>query len=170
MKREIRQGLSLKEMKLTRWTAGMILTFIAFLCFFIPSLLQESPSRADFAAVNEATTAGLDMTAYPAADQSLIRSKLSLDPSRYQGVAFYRSLNAMDAEEMLVIQYDPSQKQEVVDKVNARIQSQKDIYKGYAPEQLETLNQAVVSVHPNYLLYVTGPQARQAESQFEEAL
>lgn len=170
MNRDSRQTQLLKKIQLTRWTAGMIFTFAVFLCFFIPSLLRESPSRADFAAVNQAVTANLDMTAYPAADQSLIRSKLDLDPSQYQGVAYYRSLNAMDAEELLIIQYEPSQKQEVLDKVNTRIQSQKDVYKGYAPEQLEMMNQAVVSVHPNYLLYMTGQQAHQAESQFEEAL
>ncbi len=117
-----------------------------------------------------AVTEGMDLTAYPAADQSLIRSKLGLDPAQYPDIAYWRSLNAMDAEELLIIRFDPAQEQDVLDKVNARIQSQKDIYQGYAPEQLDMVNQAVVDVHPNYLFYMTGPQAKEAAARFEEAL
>lgn len=155
---------------LNRWTIGMIVTFTAFLCFFLPSVFREGPSQADFADVTAAVTEDMDMTAYPAADQSLIRSKLGLDPAQYPDIAYWRSLNAMDAEELLIIRFDPAQEQDVLDKVNARIQSQKDIYQGYAPEQLDMVNQAVVDVHPNYLFYMTGPQAKEAAARFEEAL
>ena len=159
-----------KTLTINRWTIGMIVTFTAFLCFFLPSEFREGPSQADFADVTAAVTEGMDLTAYPAADQSLIRSKLGLDPAQYPDIAYWRSLNAMDAEELLIIRFDPAQEQDVLDKVNARIQSQKDIYQGYAPEQLDMVNQAVVDVHPNYLFYMTGPQAKAAAARFEEAL
>ena len=95
-----------KTLTINRWTIGMIVTFTAFLCFFLPSVFREGPSQADFADVTAAVTEGMDLTAYPAADQSLIRSKLGLDPAQYPDIAYWRSLNAMDAEELLIIRFD----------------------------------------------------------------
>lgn len=153
-----------------RWIIGLIFTFLAFLCYFIPSLIRETPSQVAFADVVNATTAGLDMTNYPQADQSVIRSKLGLEPSEFPGLNYYRSSNAMQAEEMLIIQFDPAQQKQVLDAVDQRIESQKQVYEGYAPEQLAEMQNAIISVHPNYLLYVTGAQGELARSQFEEAL
>lgn len=152
------------------WIACMVLTFCAFLCLFAPSVFRERPSDASFDHVLAAVTETMDMTDYPQADQSVIRSKLGLDAAQFPGIYYGRTRNAMKAEEMLLIQYDPARKQEVLDAVNQRIQGQIQVYEGYAPEQKARTEQAVISVHPNYLLYITGDQARQAEKRFLEAL
>ena len=53
----------LKTLTINRWTIAMAATFAAFLCFFLPSVLREGPSQADFADVTAAVTEDMDMTA-----------------------------------------------------------------------------------------------------------
>lgn len=153
-----------------RYIAGMILCVIAFLNLILPRLFSEKPSSADFGQVIEKTFENVDMTMYPQRDDAAIRKILGLDPSDYEGIWFGRTDNSLNAQEALIVKFDPDQEEKLEEKINERIASQTEIYGGYAPESAQTAKDAIVQIHPNYLIYVAGENAAQIAQQFGRAL
>lgn len=77
----------------------------------------------------------------------------------------------MYANEALLIRLsDISQAESVRTAIEERIDTQREIFAGYAPEQTALLERAVVDVRGNYILYVTDDDADRIDEVFRSAL
>ena len=128
-------------------------------------------SRADFSQVSEAVVSAADLSGMTEGDNQMVRRLYGLDPADYEGVLLYYPSSNMGAEEILVVRLrDPSQQEAVETAMRARIQSQMDVFEGYAPEQYATLEQGVVEVQGNYLLLVVAKDTAPVRQAFLNAL
>ena len=137
----------------------------ALILFLAPSFLSAPISHQEFEAAVTDTLAGTDASVYPRRDEQVIRRCLGLNPSDFKNIAFMRSDDNMAAEEMAIVQFDtPAQKNAFVESCHSRIQKQRSVFDGYAPEQTALMDKAVVKVWGNYGIYVVGSQADQIVS------
>lgn len=149
----------------------MIICVIAFLNVLAPAFIKKPKSDTPFDQVVQKTLEGIDMTNYPSQDVQSVRRFFQLDPQHFDQIAFYRTNDAMSADELLIVQFsDPKSADQFKDCVEKRIQDQINVYSGYAPEQENIMKNAIVDIYQNYALYVSGPQADQIEQNFINAL
>ncbi len=144
---------------------------LALLMLVVPLFQTEPMSNAPFDQVLQATIEGVDMSKYPQKDVLALKRYLDLDASMFEQIAFYRSENAMDADELVLAKFNTEEaKKSFLDAIQKRIESQTTTYEGYAPEQYDLMKKGKLISHANYGLYVVGPQAEQIASQFEKSL
>lgn len=94
-----------------------------------------------------------------------------LNASDYEGTALYAPVSNMDAEELLVVKLkDSSQAESVQAAVEKRLQTQKDSFEGYGIEQFALLEDSVLDVRGNYILYVVHKDADKIKQIFRDSL
>lgn len=103
--------------------------------------------------------------------ERMFRKHYGLNAQDYDGVELYSPISNMDAEELLIVKLrDPEQMQELRDAAEVRLQSQTNIYEGYAPAQYELCCNAVFCEEGNFFLFVIHENADQIEAAFKGAL
>ena len=132
-------------------------------------------SDADFetvsAKISEAAEQSADRKLMQPGDNQMIRRLYGLDPEAYDGMLLYYPATNMAAQELLLVRLtDLSQQETVVEAMEQRAQSQRSSFEGYAPEQYSLVENHVLDVQGNYLLYVTGTEAESIKAVFEESL
>ncbi|MGN0709650.1 MAG: DUF4358 domain-containing protein [Anaerovoracaceae bacterium] len=92
---------------------------------------------------------------------------MNIDASQYAGVLYYKSEDAMNATELVIVKVsNKSDLDGVQDEMEDRIQSQLKIFEGYAPEQVALLNNAVITKRGSYIFYCTAKQPEKYEEVF----
>ena len=94
-----------------------------------------------------------------------------LNANDYEGVSLYAPASNMDAEEILIIKLkDSSQAEAVTAAVNKRLETQKSSFEGYGIEQFDLLEDHILDVQGNFILYVVHPEASKADQAFKDSL
>jgi len=152
---------------LARWAVALAAVISLIVMFG-----GNTVSSADPVQVAAAVTEKLDMTNMLEGDNKLVRRFYGLDPSAYDACILYYPTTNMMAEEVLIVKLkDVSQQEAVRAAVEARIQTQKNTFEGYGPEQYALLsNHAVVEVRGNYILFVVSEASAQALQAFLDAI
>lgn len=147
------------------------LCILAIIGMIFPLFAFSKVSNRTFEEVLTGTIQNMDMTKYPEKDMLALKRYFNLDSTHFEQIVFYRSDDAMDAEELVLAQFNSQEArhafQEAMEK---RITSQTTTYEGYAPDQLELMKNARLVVYDNYGLYIVGAQADQIVNQFETSL
>lgn len=144
---------------------------VLFLLLIAPSFQQPRTTQKGLSTIMEKTLSGIDMSCYPLQDALSLRRYVNLNPSDFEETVFYRTSNAMDAEEIVAAKFSgEATRQAFEEAVRARQQQQMSTFMGYAPAQYEMTSQGKIIIEGNTGLYVTGPQADQIASQFKAAL
>ena len=77
----------------------------------------------------------------------------------------------MNAEELLVIKLqDSSQADSVTQAINSRLETQMNSFEGYGVEQYDMLENHVLDVQGNFILYIVHPDAEKADQAFRSSL
>lgn len=145
---------------------------VALMLIYMSSLLLATKiSNADFADVQQATTEKVDMQTVQQAGNRLIRRFYGLNAADYTNVILYYPVTNMGAEEIFLIQLDDqSQSAEVVQAIEARLAAQKKSFTGYGIEQMELLENSIINVQGNYILFVVNPNAKEIDQAFRDSL
>ena len=94
-----------------------------------------------------------------------------LDAGDYEGVTLYSPVSNMDAQELLIIKLkDNSQAEAVTEAINARLETQMNSFEGYGIEQYAMLEDHILDVQGNFILYVVNPNAQAADEAFRNSL
>ena len=100
-----------------------------------------------------------------------LKKYYGLNADDYEGVLIYTPATNMSACEALLIKLKSAdQSDDVEAAIQSRIASQDQIFRGYAPEQVELLEQAVVDVQGNYVFYIVDDNAAQIDEVFRSGL
>ena len=76
-------------------------------------------------------------------------------------MTLYSPASNMDAQELLIIKLkDNSQAEAVTEAINARLETQMNSFEGYGIEQYAMLENHILDVQGNFILYVVNPNAR----------
>lgn len=152
-------------------TIKMVL-IVGLLSFIVIDLRADKISSADFNTVQEAVykAAGLSESMQQA-ENRMVKRFYGLNPQDYEGVVLYAPLDNMDAHELLLVKLSSvSQSEAVEEAIQSRLATQKNSFEGYGAEQTKLLNNCVVKVQGNYILFVVGENAAQTEQAFLNSL
>ena len=147
---------------------AMVVLLIAFV---IALGSDKKSSSADMADVSGAVISALDMSSVQEAGSLDLKKFYGLTASDYEDVVFYSPITNMDAEELLIIKLkDTSQAEAVEEAITKRLQTQKNSFEGYGAEQTALLENQVLDVQGNYILYVVNANASKADEAFRNSL
>ena len=145
---------------------------ILFLIFFIVTLMKgDKMSNTPIDDVKAALTGAADMTDLSEADHRTVRRIYGINANDYDGVVMYMSDSNMKVEEILIVKLkDASQASAVESAAQARVDSQLQSFEGYGPEQCKLLDDHVLDVQGNYVLFIVNGQAQEADQAFLDSL
>lgn len=148
------------------------IVMVLLLIGFIISLQSgDKISDANIDDVEQAVIAQLDMSAVQKSTNINLKKFYGLNAADYEGVVFYSPVTNMDAEELLIVKLkDTSQAEAVETAINKRLETQMNTFEGYGVEQYALLENHVLDVRGNYILYVVHTDAAKADQVFRDSL
>ena len=143
----------------------------ALLIFFIVFQVGNKSSNASLESVSENVVGTLDLEGMPESNNRMFQKFYGLDAEDYEGVTLYSPASNMDAQELLIVKLkDTSQAEAVTEAINSRLETQMNSFEGYGIEQYAMLEDHVLDVQGNFILYVVHPNAGSADEAFRNSL
>lgn len=144
-----------------------IILVILLLVFIIIDVGSDKVSKTDIETVKKEVNKVSGFAEVPEAENRLIKRFYGLTPSEYEDVILYAPQDDMAVDEMLIVKLkDVSQQEAVQTAVEKRLDTQLKSFEGYGAEQVAMLNKHVLSVEGNYIFYMVGENAQEAQKAF----
>ncbi|MCI8722617.1 MAG: DUF4358 domain-containing protein [Ruminococcus sp.] len=149
-----------------KWGAAfLILVYIALL------LIYTSGSTKPFEEVAASVETLIDKENLVKQDAQALKRYYGLNSADYEGVLFYSAEFSISAQEVLLIEVKTEQQvQEVRDAVEERLESRKNTFEGYAPEQAQLIKQAQTQVRGKFVFMAVSPEAEAYAAAFTKGL
>ena len=153
---------------LTILRIAMVVVLLIFVIFLQAG---DKTSSASLESVSEKVLGAVDQEGMQESNNRMFQKFYGLDADDYEGVTLYSPVSNMDAQELLVIKLkDTSQAEAVTEAINARLETQMNSFEGYGIEQYAMLEDHVLDVQGNFILYVVNPNAQAADEAFRSSL
>jgi len=134
-------------------------------------LIYTSGSSKSFEAVAAPVKEALASSELQQVDMQGFRRNYQLNPADFDGVMMYASEFRLAADEVLLIRVKSQQQiTGVVRVIEERLQSRRQDFDGYVPEQVQLIDQAQLSVRGNYIFLAVGPDAEHYKKIFSNSL
>lgn len=148
-----------------------ILMVTALLIFVILLQTGNKNSNSSLDSVTEKVTAAIDLQGMEESNNRMIRKFYGLNPEDYEGIKLYAPASNMNAEELLIIKLkDASQADAATQAIQTRLETQMASFEGYGIEQYAMLEDHILDVQGNFILYIVHPDAGKADQAFRNAL
>lgn len=152
-------------------TPVRILMVIGLLVFIILLQMGTPDSKSSLEEVSQAVSDSVSLEGMEESSNQMFKKFYGLNANDYEGVSLYAPASNMDAEEILIIKLkDSSQAEAVTAAVNKRLETQKSSFEGYGIEQFDLLEDHILDVQGNFILYVVHPEASKADQAFKDSL
>lgn len=145
---------------------------VVLLLIFIVMLQIGTPdSSSSLEEVSQAVSSSVSLEGMEESSNQMFKKFYGLNANDYEGVSLYAPASNMDAEEILIVKLkDSSQAETVTDAINKRLETQKASFEGYGVEQFDLLEDHILDVQGNFILYVVHPDATKADQAFKDSL
>lgn len=145
---------------------------VAMLVIFVIILCQGGRiSKADIQVVTDNVLESVGSDGISEGNRQMIRRLYGLDPNDYEGVSLYYPDSNMGSKEFLIVKMsDTSQYDAVETAMNNRVETQKGIFEGYAPEQYAMVENYQLCHEGNYVLLVICDDPSAAVKAFKKSL
>lgn len=144
---------------------AVIVVYVALLLIF------TSGSTKSFAAVEKKVEASLDTKAMKKAGVQGLKRYYGLNSADYEDVMLYTAESSMSAQEILLVKTKTTeQAEEVKAAVEQRCANRRNDFDGYAPDQVQLLDEAQISVRGKFVFYAVSPKAETYKSVFSKSL
>lgn len=155
----------------SKWSYCKIALTVLLLVFIIWDMGSGGISDADIESVTEQVVKAAGMEEMQPAGGRMVKRFYGLNPNDYAGVVLYAPADNMDARELLIVKMkDVSQREEVEEAIEERLDTQLKSFEGYGPEQTALLKSHVLRVEGNYVFYMVHERAQEAGSAFVKSL
>ncbi len=145
--------------------AGCIIIYTALVFVYM------SGSDRPFKEVKQAVEKKIDTEHMKDVSSQGLKRYYGLNGADYDGVMMYVSTSSMSAEEVLVVKAkNTEQARELEDAIEKRIEERKNVFEGYAPEQVKMLKEAQKSVRGTYVFLAISPDSNSYREAFTKAL
>lgn len=152
-------------------TLGMIACVVAILCFILYLQSSGRISDASIDDVSAAVTATTDLSTMKKGDNTMVKRLYGIDPNEYDGAVLYYPNSSAVANELLVIKLANIDQQDATKAaIQARLDTETKTFNGYGVGQYEMLQNAVIDVSGNYVLFVVSTNPKEADAAFKSAL
>lgn len=153
---------------LTPIRIGMVVILLVFIVFL---QMGTKESNASLKTVADKVIKNIDTKTMEESTNRMFKKFYGLNANDYEGVFLYAPVTNMDAEELLIIKLkDSSQADSVTAAVSKRLETQKSSFEGYGVEQFDLLENHILDVQGNFILYIVHPDASKADKAFLNSL
>lgn len=143
----------------------------ALLIFMIILQVGNRSSNASLESVSQEVLGAADQEGMQESNNRMFQKFYGLDAQDYEGVTLYSPVSNMDAQELLIVKLkDSSQAEAVTEAINSRLETQMNSFEGYGIEQYAMLEDHILDVQGNFILYVVNPNAQAADDAFRNSL
>lgn len=150
-------------MKGVKISAARVMKYVilAVIIIYVAALLiYMSGSSRSFDEVKADVENSLDMSELKEQDSAAFRRNFGLNAADYSGVAYYSAESAISSSEVLLIRIKKDEQiREITDAIENRIDSRRNDFEDYLPEQVKLLDNARQSVRGAYVFYAVSPDA-----------
>ena len=152
-------------------TSLRIIVVAALLIFMIVLQVGNRSSNASLESVSQEVLGAADQEGMQESNNRMFQKFYGLDAQDYEGVTLYSPVSNMDAQELLIVKLkDSSQAEAVTEAINSRLETQMNSFEGYGIEQYAMLEDHILDVQGNFILYVVNPNAQAADDAFRNSL
>lgn len=160
-----------QETRLTGIKLGKYISFLLMFLFVVWLAVFRSGSTKPFEEVSEAVQESIEDENLIQKDSQALKKYYGLNSAEYEGVLFYTSDFTMSAKEVLLIEVKhDTQVEEVKSAIEKRLETRIDSFEGYAPEQVQLLEEAAYVVRGKYIFVAVAPEAETYRKAFEKSL
>lgn len=151
----IMKNLNISAVRVMKYVIlAAIVVFIAVLIIYV------SGSSRSFDEVKADVEASLDMSELNEQDSAAFKRTFGLNAADYTGVAYYSAESTISASEVLLVRIkNDGQIREITDAIEERIDSRRNDFENYLPEQVKLIDNARQSVRGAYVFYAVSPDA-----------
>ena len=143
----------------------LLVVFVVWLTVF------RSGSTKPFEEVAQAVKDSIQDEELVLKDSQALKKYYGLNSADYEGVLFYTSEFSMSAKEVVLIKVkNDHQVEEVKNAIDKRLETRIDSFEGYAPEQVQLLEEAQYVVRGNYIFLAVSPDAEEYRLAFVRSL
>ena len=108
-----------------------------------------------------------DKEKFTEGNHKFLKRFYGLNDEDYEETIYLMGSSTMDASELLIIKVtDKSQIDTIENSINARIESQGNSFKDYAPEQYALIQNNELSIKGNYVFFVIGDNSSKMKETF----
>ena len=148
-----------------------IIMVAALLIFMIVLQVGNRSSNASLESVSQEVLGAADQEGMQESNNRMFQKFYGLDAQDYEGVTLYSPVSNMDAQGLLIVKLkDSSQAEAVTEAINSRLETQMNSFEGYGIEQYAMLEDHILDVQGNFILYVVNPNAQAADDAFRNSL
>ena len=143
----------------------------ALLVVMLAAMIHGSTWKADFEELEERVETGLNLSGMQKGDEQLLRRLYGLSAGELKHWVLYTAQDNMDVEELLLVEAaEEGQVSQIRQAIEKRVETQKNNFEGYGPEQLKLIEGYVLWESDPYLLFVISENAEAAKSGFVKGL
>lgn len=147
---------------------GMVAVLLVFMIYLQMGAKESDAAIGDVAG---AVVNTLDTSTMEESANRKFKKFYGLNAGDYDGVVLYAPLSNMDAEELLIVKLKNSSQAETVRAaIEKRLETQKSSFEGYGIEQYDLLENHILDIRGNYILYVVHSDANKALQAFRDSL
>ena len=147
---------------------GMVAVLLVFMIYLQMGVKESDAAIGDVAG---AVVNTLDTSTMEESANRKFKKFYGLNAGDYDGVVLYAPLSNMDAEVLLIVKLkNCSQAETVRAAIEKRLESQKSSFEGYGIEQYDLLENHILDIRGNYILYVVHSDANKALQAFRDSL
>ena len=147
---------------------GMVAVLLVFMIYLQMGAKESDAAIGDVAG---AVVNTLDTSTMEESANRKFKKFYGLNAGDYEGVVLYAPISNMDAEELLIVKLKNSSQAETVRAaIEKRLETQKSSFEGYGIEQYDLLENHILDIRGNYILYVVHSDANKALQAFRDSL
>lgn len=151
--------------------AAKCILVLAIAVFLWSMLSSTRESNAPFTQVASSVTGAADLSTMQEGDNQMLKRLYGIDPNDFAEYCFYYPTTNMGAEEILLVKLaDTAQQDAVKAAMEARIETQKNSFDGYAIPQYEMCCNYVLEVQGNYMILIVAEDPGAIRQAFLNAL
>lgn len=161
-----------EKKKHDKYSVAEIICVAALLVFIIVLMVVNSGGTNKSAEQIAAPAAKvLDVSKMTKKTAAVAGTVFEFDREKAEGIVYYDYENVMNVSEMLVVKLnDEADAQEFKSAVEKRVEKQKALFKSYAPDQYDLLENSVIETSGNTVFYCTAKNADDVYHAFKKAL
>lgn len=134
-----------------------VLFSVALLGYVIALCLSDSARDVPMKDITSAMTDKADLTGLNECGKTELIRFYGLQEKNLKGFFFYKAPSPMAVDEILIVKCNSKEEaRQVLESMQSRLDSQKNIFEGYGTDQIALLNEAVVASKGNYAFYMCG--------------
>ena len=139
--------------------------------YIVLLMIYASGSTRSFNEIEKAVESVLDTDNLKKAEGQGLKRYYGLNSADYEGVMLYTSESSMSAEEVLLIKVkNEGQRKRVKEAVEKRLANRKNDFEGYAPKEVQLLEQSQLTVRGKFLFLAIAPRAAEYKDTFAKSL